>query len=112
MQRTKWTFHYQAEEVRAGAEAKVEHHESRYDFWTGERAAILGQIKETGLDVRNYEVTGGSRADVVIDPTLQKRLTECESKVREHSNAIEDYSRWVAVFEGVEGPAVLVAMTR
>lgn len=96
-QRNDWTFEYGIEEVKDAAERKVQHHSGRIEFWEKEKQDVLTAIRESGIDIREHEITGGQRAEVVIDPTHQKRLNECQSKITSHKGTLEDFEGWAQV---------------
>lgn len=95
MKRDEWVFGFTVAEVFDAAEEKVSHHTERIEWWQAEKERVEAEIKESGLEVRHHQQTGGSRAEVVIDPTLASRLGECERKLESHRQRVEQYRRWV-----------------
>lgn len=96
-QRRDWTFIYTVEEVANAAEAKAKYHAEREAFWEREKEEVVAAIRESGLEVRGHKVTGGERAEVVLDPTLAKRLDECQNKLTGHQSSGEEYRGWHSV---------------
>lgn len=96
-QRSEWTFQYGIEEVKDAAEKQVQHHSDRIEFWEKEKDATLTAIRESGIDIREHEITGGSRAEVVIDPTHQNRLNEAQGKIKSHQDRLSEYEGWAQV---------------
>jgi len=97
--RADWLFVYPVRTVLESAKAKLAYHEKRIEFWRTEREKSVTAIKAAGLQVREYEVTGGKDTQVVADPSLQQRLSQCTGKIREHLAKIKEYRQWVAVLE-------------
>lgn len=97
MKRGGWTFAQSIRNVARQAEAEAEYHDGRVEFWESERSKVMDQIADEGLDVRSQAVTGGSRAEVIIDPSLSKRLSECESKLDEHARRRDEFEQWASV---------------
>jgi hypothetical protein len=99
MSRTDWTFEYPAEKIADAARVKAQYHRDRYDYWDGEIAAAEAAIQEKGIDIRSYDVTGGKRHEVVIDPALSNRLSEAEGKRQQHGRKADEYRDWCRVLE-------------
>src|SRR5216117_3578670 len=97
--RSEWLFVYPVEKVLRAAKIKLAYHEQRGEFWRGEREKAVTAIKGAGLEVREYEVTGGKETQVVLDLALQGRLNICSQKIREHVGKVKEYRQWVAVLE-------------
>ena len=89
--RDEWTFPYPADSVARAAQRKAEEHDERKDWWERERRDVLDELKRAGLEVTEYEVTGGQRHDVQFDPKLTKRLSEATSKIDRHRRDAERY---------------------
>lgn len=102
--RNDWFFDYSVGDVAYAAGQKANYHEGRKRWWGGERQSVVEQIRATGVEVREFEITGGKDAQVVIDPTLSKRLSECQMKIAEHERKAEEYGSWQIVLEG-QNPA-------
>jgi hypothetical protein len=97
--RREWNFQYIAREIADGARRKAEHHEERMAFWDAEIEAARDAIKASGVDIRSYDVTGGQRHEVVIDPSLANRLSEAQQKRSSHEDSAKEYRMWERVLE-------------
>jgi hypothetical protein len=95
--RNEWVFHYQAGDVAQAAAERRDYHEERTTWWERERTDVLAELKRAGLEITEFEVTGGQRHDVQFDPKLTKRLSEASSKIQTHRREAERY----AMFETV-----------
>lgn len=97
--RTKWEFQFSCEQLLAAARARSKYHHERMEYWQGEFAVALKKAKDEGLEVNEYAITGGVRADIVVNPTLKKRLDESASKIQSHRNQINEYRKYEKLFE-------------
>lgn len=83
-----------------------EYRESRAAAWTEAKQKVMTEIRESGLEINESMAAGmvhytKSASDygpqVVVRHDLQKKLTECHEKIKEHQSAIEAYDGWVQV---------------
>ena len=108
MLRDDWRFIYPASTVGEAAGRLAEYHRERLWSWEEAKAQAEERISDKGVEVRHHEVTGGQRAEVVIDPSLAARLQECEGKISTHKRAAQVYAEWSAVMErAADGPMTL-----
>lgn len=98
--RSQWKIPMVASEVVAIAHARVEHEDERISFWSAEKQRAEDAVREAGLKVRSYDVTGGQRHDVVVDPALAARLGECQQKLDGHVSAKAELEQWARALEG------------
>lgn len=110
MQRDKWTFELSSAELAKAAEAKREFHADRLKFWQAAQAKVMADVKEKGLEVSegigqmHSNVTRAySGAQIVIDPTYQRKLNECFEKIEEHREKVSEYAGWVQVLSANSG---------
>lgn len=96
-QRNDWKFDYRIEEVRKAAAERARYHQQRETHWNEEQAKVEAELQEKGIEIRSHEITGGRRAEVVIDAPLAKRLDECQSKIASHQGQAEEYAGWERV---------------
>jgi hypothetical protein len=97
--RSTHCFAFMGSAIAKAATAEAEYHEQRLAYWKAEyesavakaKAAesAVAKAKAAGLQVREYDVTGGKRAEMVIDPALQGRIRESTNKVHSHRIAAE-----------------------
>lgn len=105
--RNDWRFVFTAEQLKAAAHNKKQNHLLRSSFWEDQYQIAINTAKEKGFEVREYDITGGKRADLVVDTTLQSRVTECYNKRNEHRKLAEEYSQWTGVFAS-QDPTLLL----
>lgn len=93
--RQEHRFEFPAAAIAQAAEAEASYHEIRASWWTAEYGMAVEKVRATAfVEIREYEVTGGKRADVVVnygDPAAYKRMGEAFQKWEEHRLAAERY---------------------
>ena len=97
MKRNEWLFRYTLGDLHAAAIERLRHHTERREWWDTEYRKAAEGAKAAGVEVREYDVTGGKNAQMVIDPSWQNRLNECSQKREAHRKRAEEYAQWVAV---------------
>ena len=97
--RHEWKFSFTGQDLYSAADEKAVYHETRLEFWTAEFVMAEEKVKSTGVDVREYPVTGGNRLELVIDPTLQARYEECHKKLQMHEMMADEFDRYARAFE-------------
>lgn len=103
MKRNNHTFRFTADQIAKAATAEQEYHEQRVLWWQVEYNTAVKEAQEKGVEVREYEATGGKQAQLVIDPTLQARINQCVSKINAHK-ALADRFKIEAAAYGSQGP--------
>lgn len=88
-QREKHLFQFTGKQISEAASREAAYHAERLIFWKGEHKRAVDKAKESGLEVSEYPVTGGVYAQMVINPTLQERLTVCANKIHKHRKEAE-----------------------
>ena len=96
--RDKLQFDYSGLTLAAACEKKRDYHALRQATWDVELVTAKEAFKGAGVEFREYQITGGTRMDAVIDPAKQARLNECQGKVEEHRKKREEYDRWARGF--------------
>lgn len=99
MNRDEWEFDYAAERLAKAAEKKMLYRQSRVKWWEEQKAAVLAQIKESGIEVNEgigakYSNSTAQTPQVMVRADLQTKLTECHNKIREHMSAAREYDGW------------------
>ena len=97
--RYDWQFQYSRDALRKAVDQKILHHIKRIEWWEKEDDKAEAAIKEAGIDIREYAVTGGNRAELVIDPVLLSRFQETQSKIRAHKGNLKEYRRYYRALE-------------
>jgi hypothetical protein len=85
------TFRFAGKAIAHAAAGEAHYHHQRVKWWKAEHEKAIAAAKGAGIEIRSYEVTGGTQAQVVIDPTLSQRLTQCENKIRSHQQAADRF---------------------
>lgn len=106
MNRDDWEFEYTASVLAKAAEGQRDHRANRVKAWEEKKAEVMAKIKETGLTVdesvaeqfANYTTSAHNRgAQIMVDTGLQRDLSECVSKIRQHRDATTQYDAWAQV---------------
>lgn len=105
--RKDWEFEYTAAKLAEAAAGQREHRQARIKAWEEKKAEVMAKIKESGLTIdesvaetqfANYTTAAEGRgAQIMVDRGLQRDLSECVSKIREHREAATEYDGWYQV---------------
>jgi hypothetical protein len=104
MKRTEWTFEYTASKLSEAAQVKRDHRKARLEWWESKRSEVMSEVKDSGLEVSeslamDYSKTSpGVGPQVMVRNDLQRKLTECYGKIKEHAEAMRQYEGWRQVF--------------
>lgn len=98
--RSHWEFEYTARVLADAAATKKVFRQSRVEWWEQQQKEVMATVRESGIDVSeaigaaysNTTAMHGPQITVRID--LQKKLSECHTKIREHQNAVREYDGW------------------
>ncbi len=107
MLRDRWVFEYTANKLAEAATRKREWHKGRTEFWKAAKDKVMGEVKESGIEVSesagggNYTSNSLRNApQVMVRNDLQQKLTECHQKIQEHLAKTQEYDGWVQVLNG------------
>lgn len=104
MLRNKHEFLFTAEQIAKAATAEQEYHEQRVTWWRIEYDKAVEAAKAKGIEVREYDVTGGKQAQLVIDPGLSARISQCTSKIASHQAAADRFKIEAAAYGSQSDP--------
>ncbi len=94
----KWTIQISAAALQGAAENRQRYHQQRAAWWAGEQSKAEKTLREKGIDIREYQQTGGARMQAILDPDLANRLSECQGKVKHHSTQSQMFVEWSRFF--------------
>jgi len=103
MQRNEWKFEYTAAKLAEAAQAKIDWHGQRLEWWKTKKDEVFSTIRREGLEVdekislafQNPKSRDWDRgAQVMVRNDLQKDLAECLEKLRAHTQELNEYSGW------------------
>ena len=103
MNRDEWHFEYTASKLAEAAKAKMETHVAKRKWWEDKKGEVMAKVKESGIEIRDSvaasisSTKGGFGPQIEIDGGMQRDLTECQLKIREHDKLVRDYDAWVQV---------------
>jgi DNA-binding LytR/AlgR family response regulator len=98
MKRNEHLFQFTGQQISDAAKAEHDYHNDRLAFWKAEQDSAVAKAKEAGVEVREYDITGGKNVQVVLDPTLTNRLTDCANKINSHRSAADRFQIESAVY--------------
>ena len=84
MNRNEHLFQFTAKAISEAPATEAQYHQTRLDWWKIEQGKTTAKAQEAGIEVREFDVTGGKKVEVVIDHTITMRLSECASKIDNH----------------------------
>ena len=101
--RDEWEFEYTASKLAEGAAKQKDFRLGRVAWWKEAQAKVMAEVKESGLEVSesvaasisNYTQMAGPQ--VMVRGDLQKKLSECHTKIQSHQQAADEYDGWVQV---------------
>lgn len=106
MQRCEWKFEYTTSKLAEAAQAKVNWHTERLEWWKTKKDEVFATIRKDGIEVdenislefNNPKSRDWERgAQVMVRNDLQKDLDECLQKLQAHTKRINEYSGWQQV---------------
>jgi len=98
MKRNGHTFQFSGTLIGSAATAEHKYHTERVTYWKAEQEKAITQARAAGIEIREQDVTGGKRVDVVIDPTVGIRLQECANKIASHQQAADRFQIEAAAY--------------
>lgn len=96
--RNEHIFQFSGKQISAAAEAEGAYHTARVAWWKDEQEKALAKAKTAGVEVREYDVTGGKRAEIVLDPSVSARLSECVNKIQSHQRSADQFQIEAAAY--------------
>lgn len=103
--RQEWEFEYTAGKLADAAKLKMESHTKRLEWWEAKKKEVMQKVRDSGIEIHDsvaasYSNTkGGYGPEIKIDIGMQRDLSECQSKILEHTALIKSYDGWVQVLE-------------
>jgi hypothetical protein len=91
MKRSEHLFQFTGERIGQAADLECSYHCERMAWWKKEQDVAITKARSAGVEVREYDGTGGKSVQVVLDPTLSSRLSECASKINSHRAAADRF---------------------
>lgn len=103
MLRNEWSFEYTASKLAEAAEIKREHHKLRFVWWSKQKESVMDEVKASGIEVSEslaMNITSTAQRmgpQVMVRNDLQRKLTECFEKLKEHQAKTQEYDGWAQV---------------
>jgi hypothetical protein len=101
--RDEWAFEYEGKALTDAAQAKIDHHKGRFEWWRQEKEKIIAKIKAEGLEITEKTAlqlaAAKSRewehgAQVLIRNDLRTRLDEAQTKLGFHLAQLNIFQGW------------------
>jgi hypothetical protein len=92
MNRNAHRFQFSGKQIADAAGNKKGYHERRLSFWKEEHTKAIELARTATVEVREYAVTGGSQAQIVIDQERANRVGQCASKIASHRTSAERFA--------------------
>ena len=89
--RHEHTFQFTGRQISEAADDERAYHMMRVDYWRAEQDNAIEKARASGVDVREYDVTGGKQVNVVVDPEIVSRLSTCANKINTHGQAADRF---------------------
>ncbi len=98
MKRSEHTFQFTGKQISEAAYSEYLYHQSRLDYWIEEQEKAIVKAKASGVDVREYDVTGGKQVNIVVDPEVNSRLQICAQKINSHRSSADKFKIEAAAY--------------
>lgn len=94
MKRDKWKMQFTGANILRAVTQQVGYHRALEKRWADEQKQVHAQLKEKGVEIREYQVTGGTNVVPVLDQPLLARYGELGQKIASHRKSAEEYEQW------------------
>ena len=89
--RDKHSFQFLGKVIADAANEEFKYHTERAAFWNEEYVKAIAEAKSAGITINEYAVTGGMRADIIIDPSVGGRVNESMGKRQTHQDKADKF---------------------
>lgn len=109
MMRNDWQFEYTASKLAQAAKEQAEFRMGRVKVWEEKKEEVMQKIRESGLTVHediaekmsgkytNYSTLRVGGPQILVDPTMQRDLSECSEKIQTHRKLQKEYEGWMQI---------------
>ena len=104
--REKWSIEVSSMELLACCDERMSYHKGRVAFWEVEHAKSEKALRESGISLRSFAVTGHDRLEAKLDQGLANRVSECQMKVGIHKDACRRFAAFRSLIGSSPGSAV------
>ena len=101
--REKWTVKVVATALVTCCHERIAYHRKRGEFWANERENAERELRDNGISLKQFSVTGGTRTQATLDESMAERVTECQQKQREHADSFNRFVAYRAMFALLKG---------
>ena len=119
--RFRWVAYYKHPKVLAAILKKIAYRKERVAFWESNLATAEEKLLMEGVEIRKsfdqfgnagvtYTNNVGANVQVVVDPNMQRAITEATQKLHEHRKALTEMEGWRDYVESLD-PKLDLALT-
>jgi len=98
MKRDNHSFEFAASAIQRAANSEHTYHTKRIIFWKKEQQKAIKKAKGAGVEIREHEITGGKSVEVILDPSVSRRLSVCASKIQLHQGSADRFQIEAAAY--------------
>jgi len=91
-------FRYDSDELQRAAEKQAAYHREREAYWSGEADRLEVEVRTSGVELREQQVTGGAQFHAVIDADLGKQLSDARTKRDYHRAKARRFEAYAGAF--------------
>jgi histidinol-phosphate/aromatic aminotransferase/cobyric acid decarboxylase-like protein len=105
MKRDEWEFEYTAARLSDASRDRRDHRLERLQWWEQEKAKVMQEVRDSGIEVQESvanqysNMSSAFGPQVAVRTDLQRKLTECHIKIKEHNEAAMAYEGWRQVLD-------------
>jgi hypothetical protein len=95
--RERWTVKISGAKLSECCTERMGYHRERVAFWEKALATAEQSLRSDGIQLKHFEVTGGRRTEAQLDPSLAKRVAECEQRLKSNRDAVNRFAAYRAL---------------
>ena len=96
--RAGWSFLYRSEPLAEAAKKQAKWHREREAFYAHEATVSEADLRESAVELREQQVTGGPRFQAVLDQEKGERLADQRQRRDRHAASAKTFEAYAAAF--------------
>lgn len=97
------TFAYTAKKLAAASLRQALFHREREQYYTEEATRLEEELRRSGMELREQNVTGGPQFTAVFDSQLGQQLTDARLRRDRHATAMKKFDTYAGAFAANAG---------
>jgi hypothetical protein len=89
--RTRWSVKVDAKTMAKCCDERMSYHANRMNFWSDELEKAEKMLRSDGISIKHFPVTGGQRTEAQLDPSLAKRVSECQNRMKSNQDSLNRF---------------------